>query len=576
MCGGKYGKDSMTYLQNFSNERNERIGKLILTFVFLIFFPLVSQAQIQFQNHKQPVPNADIWKTPTLKDRFFIATTSVEEFLDMSQMPVAAEWGYSFYHLKDGALDGAGRVHHGGYPSPPKDRAEALEVMKNYVLKTYVGDPDQPHPWCSMNGHYPYHHYAAQWGFDILCSEIGENINSYQMMIAFNRGAARQYHKPWCIDFSVWHGPGLTDYWPKKLWGDYSHPDYGHSVSLYRRAAFMVYMAGANAWIAEAGVVNLFLHEYPPEKQKLAIRYFEHDDHDAFTLSPLGEVLQELSDFSRAYPDIGIPYTPIGIVLDRYHGCYGGIEGPHPKAFGEFDYTPGDWMTWKLLDMFFPGGWVVSKEVGTLVAGPYGDVCDVLLQDASDEVLASYPILILSGDIGFDDEFTKKMIGYVENGGTLLLNSAYCEYFTGGTEWNDRTGVTVRKVPMGKGVISFYGPDHDIQVCKTVIPQLLETLIPFEVRGKVQYLWNWKPPGWVLTVINNEGITKTFHEKPIIDPAKKQDVVVHYRGNERVVKCRSLLPETDLSFSDDKTIRFELPPGEIRIIKFLFDESSLF
>ena len=542
--------------------------------LFIVFslsaFSLAVHSAETARKHESLVRNANVWKTPTLHDRFFIATTSVEEFLRLPAMPVAAEWGYSFYHLKDGALDGAGRVHHGGYPTPPKNREEAIEVMKNYVLKTYVGDLAKPHPWCSMNGHYPYHHYAAQWGFDILCSEIGENINSYQMMIAFNRGAARQYHKPWCIDFSVWHGPGLTDYWPKKLWGDYSGPDYGHSVSLYRRTAFMTYMAGSNAWIAEAGIVNLFQEEYPDHLREKAIRYFEHDDHEGFKLSPLGEVTQEVFDFSQLSPDIGIPYTPVGIVLDQYHGCYGGIEGPNPKAFGVFDYSPGDWMTWKLLDLFFPGGWVVSQETGTLVAGPYGDICDVLLQDASADVLAGYPVLILSGDIHFDDTLAKKLLQYVDNGGILLLNSAYRSHvIPDGEQPNAQVGEAVEKISRGQGAIIVYGKDFEVESLKTVLPELLKQFVPFEVDGKVQYLLNWKPNGWILTLINNEGITKTFHEKPVIDPAKKQEVNVRYFGKNKV-KCKLLLPEKPTELGDH--FRLTLEPGEIRIVEFLFVE----
>ncbi len=29
------------------------------------------------------------------------------------------EWGYSFFNLKNGALDGSGRAWYGGYPTPP-------------------------------------------------------------------------------------------------------------------------------------------------------------------------------------------------------------------------------------------------------------------------------------------------------------------------------------------------------------------------------------------------------------------------------------------------------------------------
>lgn len=56
----------------------------------------------------------------------------------------------------------------------------------------------------ALLGHYLMHHYSATWSsLDVIGSEVGENINSIQAHFAFNRGAARQFHLPWFIDFSV-------------------------------------------------------------------------------------------------------------------------------------------------------------------------------------------------------------------------------------------------------------------------------------------------------------------------------------------------------------------------------------
>lgn len=114
------------------------------------------------------------------------------------------EWGYSFHHLTNGTKDGAGVVHYGGYPTPPASKREAYTYMRNYVINFTEHLNGNTRPWISFNGHYPYHHYAAEFGFDAIGSEIGENMDSYQVMMAFNRGAARQYGLPWFVDFSAW------------------------------------------------------------------------------------------------------------------------------------------------------------------------------------------------------------------------------------------------------------------------------------------------------------------------------------------------------------------------------------
>ena len=145
-------------------------------------------------------------------------------------------------------------------------------------------------PWASFNGHYPYQHYAAEMGFDAIGSEIGENIHNYQLQLAFNRGAARQYDKPWFVDVSPWYSGGITDYSTSKPWGSASGPNNGHSLSLFRRTYFMSYMAGTSCIIAEAGGVNFFLQQL--------------DADNDFLPSPLGYVGQEFYNFTQNDPDL--------------------------------------------------------------------------------------------------------------------------------------------------------------------------------------------------------------------------------------------------------------------------------
>ena len=58
-------------------------------------------------------------------------------------------------------------------------------------------------------------------------------------------------------------------------------------------------------------------------------------------------------------------------------------------------------MTWDLINLIWPGCWEVMgrNHAGAMVNGPLGDTFDILLQNAPQRVLNSYPCLILSGDI---------------------------------------------------------------------------------------------------------------------------------------------------------------------------------
>ncbi|MHA1699650.1 MAG: hypothetical protein ACTSWN_12470, partial [Promethearchaeota archaeon] len=320
------------------------------------------------------------------------------------------EWGYSFHHLTNGMLDGSGVAHYGGYPIPPKNKLEAFNYIKQYVINFTKHLNNNTRPWISFNGHYPYHHYAAEFGFDKIGSEIGENMESYQMLLAFNRGAARQYHRSWFVDFSAWYGPGFLEYNEPPIFPQYGGANNGHSLSLFKRSYYISYMAGASRLIAEGGYINYFyLHEKP-------------DNNGIMQLTPLGEIGREFARFTRTHPDRGIPYAPIAIYIDELHGTTGLGE---PLAFNSIPYTGGDWMTYNLLEILFPGGWNNNgTEQCQLVNNKFGDIFDIILQNASQDVLNSYPVIIMSGDITLDPDERRRIINYVLDGGTLIANSA--------------------------------------------------------------------------------------------------------------------------------------------------------
>lgn len=521
------------------------------------------------------IPDPEIWKSryvrpekgfefeveiSSLGTSYDIGTvqSSIENLELGSWQPIrnqssVCEWGYSFTHL-DGQTDGAGKKINAGYKTPPETRAEALQVIKQFLLSQYLNNGDNPRPWISVNGHYMWHHYAGEFGFDILGSEIGENINSYQMHIAFNRGAAKQYGVPWAIDFSAWHGPGITDYSSGKIWGDYSGPDNGHSMSLLRRTYFMSYMAGAPYIVAEAGGAISF--------------YDTTDDNGNYELSPYGHVGKEFYDFTRDNPDIGITYIPFGIVLDYYHGVYPGFE--EKLAFNAFPYSKGDTMTWELLDLFFPGGWETMgrQEEGALVNGPYGDTCDVLLQNASQEVLNSYPVLILSGDIAFSSEEILRYTSYVAQGGTLVLNSAYLDFFPDYKQ--DFAGQQRYEIADGEGKVIVYGKDYSVNKLDAIIREQLENGMPFRLSEDIEHIVTVKDGSLYIALLNSDGVKKDFHTPPMVDKTKVKTVEITYTGELKIKRVYNLITKTNIDCSDNR-VKIIIEPGELTVFEFIFD-----
>ena len=520
------------------------------------------------------VPDPTVWRTPPFRPEGFqfqiqipslgksynrarvrqsILDHNLGEFDSVVSKVIAPEWGYSFTHL-NGKRDGGGRTVEAGYPSPPSERADCLPVIEAFLHRQYIRGAD--HPWASMNGHFPWHHYAAEFGFDQIGSEIGESINNYQWHIALTRGAARQYTRPWFIDFSAWHGPSITDYSESRIWGEQSGPDHGHSLSLFERALYMSYMSGAGQITAEAGGALSFLTTI--------------DENDLYRLSPYGDICKRFRDFTLAHPDVGIPVTPFGIVLDFYHGAYSGL-GKKRLAFDHFDYTAGDNMTWDLVNLIWPGGWQVmgKNEVGTMVNGPVGDTVDILLQNASQRVLNSYPCLVMSGDVHLSADEAARYSSYVRQGGTLILNTNYLGYFPEYAKILP-TSSTPTELTDGKGRVIVYGTDFQLEQLGPILQSELARHLPVKVSAGVEYLVNVKPGSLYVTLINNNGVTKAPKAKPVVDASKVVTVTVSYQGKSVVGSVRNVLHQQTLATQDGAGISLTIPPGQVEIIEFSF------
>jgi hypothetical protein len=609
-------------------KRAEKYGKLlkIITLVLMICIPsIIGIYYIRFVHTSYLdglsleydsaflILNQSRWVTPSFQaENFMFETESYEtnnpiranvtKSVDYYQMGTTdwfkanstnwGEWGYSFHNLKNGTFDGAGLQHWGGYPTTPASKQDAYEYMKQYVLNITSRLNNNTRPWISFNGHYPYHHYAAEFGFDAIGTEIGENIASHQLRLAFNRGAARQYHLPWFVDVSAWYGSGITDYNSPSVW-DVGGPKKGHSLSMFQRMYYLGYMAGASRVIAEGGCFNLF--------------YRTPNEQGILPLTPLGEVARDFVHFTDRHPDRGIPYSPIGIFLDEYHGL--SMGGSKPGPFDVLAPSKGDKMNYFLFDLLFPGCWNHPElEAGAMVNTEFGDIFDVLLQNATADVLASYPVLLMSGELNLRSKELANLIHYVKNGGTLLVNSAYFNMLN---QELKNQGETIRlalptfrsssiiPMPSGKGGnFILYGGDYSVTLLHPLLRELIPHLSPFSLSSSgplgskqgswgapvhIEYLLNQNERGFVLTLINNDGITKEFDQDPKLNPKEAKQITIELQRGflEKCLQGAKLQSVTNWMTDSvvwQRSAQDEYPkltvwvnPGEIQILEFFFD-----
>uniref|UniRef100_A0A0G4HMI3 Uncharacterized protein n=1 Tax=Chromera velia CCMP2878 TaxID=1169474 RepID=A0A0G4HMI3_9ALVE len=305
------------------------------------------------------------------------------------------------------------------------------------ALEKIVGASGSPSPY-NMIGHYFYGHYGCFFfPCGIVASEIGENISSIEAHIAFTRGAARQFGKPWGLQFSTWYVGKILDYTEEgaSAWGDAGSPSGlgGHSLSLYRRGYWSAFMSGAGLLIAEAGAVNWFLpgveNQGEADKVKLdevdnrVIVLSEGGDSDVkdeksdglLRLSPLGEIGREFAEVTKdpVHGNRGIPYVPVGILLEKQHGMGLGWWNDE-LSFDKFSLTEGEKSVRSLFETVWPKESLkaeargVHNETFFMRGSRYGEIFDVLLpSELEEKSVKSYRVLLLAGD--FVDPF--KLIG---------------------------------------------------------------------------------------------------------------------------------------------------------------------
>ena len=405
-------------------------------------------------------------------------------------------------------------------------------------------------------------HALTQWGVNLLGMETAAVMPMTGMRIAFTRGAARQFGGA----FVYYHAPNFGDTattftkqqnfaGPDFFYHSRYGPTMGPSLSWYRKNYYLYYMSGASAIYLEQGQ-DQFFKPGPGEHP--------------FQLNPLGRITDEFMRFAEKHPERGTPYTPVAFLLDPAHG-FEMTDYPHwPFEVSQIDR--GDRALRELFGVAYYPGLVVEGESAIadrqpFIAGVFGDIFDVLTaadaQGSRSKVqtlLPSYRAVVVGGRIDWSNEWIQRLNDYVRNGGTLVLNAAQIkklpEQFLGVRLLND-TGeahnalclapgdeaeylkgqifqyekielkgatalitvpsggpiVTVNKI--GKGSVVFVavpdllGEDERMTpFAAHMLAHVFADATPLKVTGDIEYLINRTTNGWIVTLLNNNGVFK--------------------------------------------------------------------
>ncbi|MCD4824582.1 MAG: carbohydrate-binding family 9-like protein [Phycisphaerae bacterium] len=497
-------------------------------------------------------------------------------------------------------------------------------------------------PWAICTFSTPLDHYALELGpIKMAGTEIGGHMKSMAMIFAFSRGASRQYDKPWRMYLAVF-GPGVIsdstqgyrvlsprcrNAAPTSFWD--TGPNSGTSLSLQKRQILSAYMSGMNMFHDEgdSDCGSLYVANYDYRKIDsvddlvIVLRDTPH------CLSPAGAIRKEFHDNIVNTRDRGVIYTPVALIFDRFHGYM--PKHYQDRILGVIPYKEADYMMRAVNQTLFP--WEHrSGEQQAMVTGPFGDMFDVLTNNAESEVLSTYGAAMLVGNVEMNGYFVQRLIKYVENGGTLIINARqingrlpekflgckvtkkrgrgkiafsnldksviverkpfnfqYLKPTTATTlvslvEGNKKTVPLVLSNKYGKGRVIVTAPDYlkesgsktqMLKLFSHLMRRLNSELLPVAVEGNVEYIVNRNKSGWVVTLINNEGVYKPPGQKPIVKSEENvvAKVILKRNAAAKVSKVSEWLTGKELKLAETPQgmeVTLTVPAGDVRIIEF--------
>jgi hypothetical protein len=96
--------------------------------------------------------------------------------------------------------------------------------------------------------------------------------------------------------------------------------------------------------------------------------------------------------------------------------------------------------------------------------------------------------------------------------------------------------------------------------------RLADEYLPLRVEGRVEFSLNRTVSGWVVGLINHQGIGKRAIEPAVFDASKKQTARItarHGEWKEALEWTGDRRPEVRAG-----TVQLEVPAGEVRIVEF--------
>ena len=231
---------------------------------------------------------------------------------------------------------------------------------------------------------------------------------------------------------------------------------------------------------------------------------------------------------------------------------------------------PGDKMFAALEAYLFPPS-ARTHETKCHRTSPFGDIFDVVTNDASQEAMDAYPALLLTGDVSMEHSgFGKRLVQYLKNGGTVIASKCQLKGIPG-LPVPDRDNI--QEIPFGKGKLIVAARDYWLKDGKIddelggVIRKIADEQLPVKVKGDVQYLVNRTRDGVIVSLFNNYGraLNRTWdNPDPGPDPKETQKATITLK--QPASEVRELLTERKMPDRGGR-IETSIRGGEVQLIQ---------
>lgn len=177
--------------------------------------------------------------------------------------------------------------------------------------------------------------------------------------------------------------------------------------------------------------------------------------------------------------------------------------------------------------------------------------------------MSRYPCLLLAGDMNFSPFFLFELEKAARAGSRILMHP--------------RHAAAIGEVALNKlraaGQVSVTSPERHAEtermtaVSTDTLAKLSQELLPIELSGDaIQYQVNRNSKGWVIELINNDGVYKTGDQPAKIYP--QATASIRLRPRFRFQSAREWITRTKLKVDKTGGIFLQIPPGETRFVAF--------